>query len=257
MSNYDKLKAIIDEIDVLIQSHVTSSDPNFVTWETKTERLLKKIYGENSDEYSHFLNTYFVPMVCTLDTSDYDYIVACADGLKSTKAVFTAYLFDMEDEMVGSKMKDNLTNNTIDFSKVFIVHGHDEALKQSVARLIEKQGIGAIILNEQANGGKTIIEKFEEYSDVGAAICLFTSDDEGKENNGKNLNPRARQNVVFEAGYFMGKLGREKTIILAQNGVELPSDMQGIVYTDRENWKFKTLKELKAIGYEIDYERLE
>ena len=65
------------------------------------------------------------------------------------------------------------TMNVQDNNKIFIVHGHNEALKQEVARLVEKQGLEAIILSEQANRGKTIIEKFEEHSDVGAAICLL------------------------------------------------------------------------------------
>ena len=114
----------------------------------------------------------------------------------------------------------------------------------------------AIILSEQANKGKTIIEKFEENSDVSGAICLFTADDLGRAKAEKKNSFRARQNVVFEAGYFMGKLGRDKVVIIAENGLEIPSDMQGIVYTDKNNWKFDVLKELKAMGYPIDYNKL-
>jgi len=142
------------------------------------------------------------------------------------------------------------------FSKIFIVHGHDEALKQSVARLIEKQNIEAIILSEKANKGKTIIEKLEENSDVGCAICLFTPDDIGKANKETNYKLRARQNVVLETGYFMGKLGREFIVYLAKEGLELPSDLQGVVYTNRNNWKIDLLKELKEMGYNIDLNKL-
>lgn len=256
MSNYEKLKALYDEIDSLILSRVKSDDPRFETWQTKVERLLKKVYGKDSDEHIKFLNTSFSPMVYTMYDTDSDYIEACADGLKSTKSVFSVYLEEMADNSEEPSLPANIEENASDFSKVFIVHGHDEALKEAVARLVERQNIKAIILNEQANGGKTLIEKLEGYSDVGGAICLFTPDDEGKEKGALELSARARQNVVFEAGYFMGKLGRDKTVILSQGDVELPSDMQGIVYTNNEEWRYKMLKELKAMGYAIDFEQL-
>lgn len=98
-------------------------------------------------------------------------------------------------------------------SKVFIVHGHDEAMQAKAARFVEKLGFEAIILHEQANRGRTIIEKIESNTDVGFAIVLYTDDDIGNaKKDAKNglVNPRARQNVVFEHGYLMSKLGREK-----------------------------------------------
>ena len=142
------------------------------------------------------------------------------------------------------------------YDKVFIVHGHDGELKQSVARIIEKQGIEAIILSEQANKGRTIIEKLEDYSDVGGAICLFTADDLGRAKKDSSDNPRARQNVVLETGYFMGKLGRDHIVILADNGIGMPSDLLGIVYTDTQSWKIDLLKELRAMGYTVDFNKL-
>lgn len=136
------------------------------------------------------------------------------------------------------------------------MHGHDEALKQEVARLIEKQNIEAIILSEKANKGKTIIEKLEENSDVGCAICLFTPDDTGKANKETDYKARARQNVVLEAGFFMGKLGREHVVYIAKDGLEMPSDLQGVVYTNATNWQVNLLKELKEMGYKVDFNKL-
>ena len=86
---------------------------------------------------------------------------------------------------------------------------------------------------------------------------LFTADDLGKACNGGEEHYRARQNVVFEAGYFMAKLGRDHTIMLAAPNVESPSDLQGVVYTDASNWKFEVLKELKAMDYPIDYNKID
>lgn len=120
-------------------------------------------------------------------------------------------------------------------NKVFIVHGHDESAKQSAARFVEKFGLKAIILHEMTDGGKTIIEKVEESSGVAYAIILHTADDVGsgkaEHAAGGALRGRSRQNVVFEHGYFVGKLGRGHMTALLKGDVEIPSDLQGIVYT--------------------------
>jgi len=127
----------------------------------------------------------------------------------------------------------NTTPATSKTNKVFIVHGHDSATKESVARYIEKIGLDPIILHEQPNGGKTIIEKFEVYSDVGFAVILLTPDDVGcAKDNKANLKTRARQNVIMELGYFLGRLGRERVCALYKEGVEIPSDYQGVLYTE-------------------------
>ena len=139
--------------------------------------------------------------------------------------------------------------------RVFVVHGHNGEIKQAVARLLEKQGIQPIILHEQANQGSTIIEKIERNSEVGCAICLFTADDTGGTKGG-SLQVRARQNVVFESGYFIGRLGRENVIILADQDIEMPSDLQGVVYTSVHNWQISVLNDLRAMGFDVDYNKL-
>jgi predicted nucleotide-binding protein len=139
--------------------------------------------------------------------------------------------------------------------KIFIVHGHDNEVKESVARFLEKNGLVPVILHEQPNLGKTIIEKFETHSDVGFAIVLLTADDRGALVNGSELSPRARQNVVFEMGYFIGKIGRSRVAALYKSDLELPSDINGIIYIkidDAGAWKILLSKELKASGYGID-----
>ena len=120
---------------------------------------------------------------------------------------------------------------------------------------MDKQGIEPIILMEQPNQGRTIIEKFEDYSDVGTAICLFTADD-NVDGVGRTKQVRARQNVVLETGFFIGKLGRERVIILSNSDIEMPSDLSGVLYTSNGNWKFEVLKELKTMGYSIDLNKI-
>lgn len=143
----------------------------------------------------------------------------------------------------------------INKENIFIVHGHNNDILQSVARTIEKLGLKPIILHEQANAGRTIIEKFEGSSNVGFAIILLTDDDEGKAKTEIELKKRARQNVVLELGYFIAKLGRSNVLPLYSEGVELPSDIHGLLYVpiDKANsWKFALAKELKEAGYNID-----
>ena len=254
MTDYQKLKSLIDEIDVLISSDCDSSDTTFITWYDKAELFVCHMFGRDSLEYSKFLDI-------TYHETDYgklygysasiNQVAVCKKGLNIAKSLFLAFLEDIPE---ASGIHDQPTQ--FNSKKIFIVHGHDGELKHSVARIIEQQGIEAVILSEQANQGRTIIEKFEDYSDVGGAICLFTADDFGRSKKEDADQNRARQNVVFETGFFMGNLGRKRVVILADSGIEVPSDLSGVVYTSTANWQFDLLKELNAMGYSIDLNKL-
>jgi predicted nucleotide-binding protein len=143
--------------------------------------------------------------------------------------------------------------------KVFVVHGTDHGQKETIARFLEKLQLEPIILHEQPDHGKTIIEKFESHSqDVRCAVVLLTADDIG----GPRSDPvpkelRARQNVIFELGFFIGKLNRHRTIALLGSGVALPSDYQGIIYIklDNPDWRFLLVRELRAAGLTVDANR--
>lgn len=255
MTNYQKFKELYDEIESLEDWKMDAFSPAFKAWKSKTERFLINYFGKESYEVSHFNAVEFKFSMYAPGRTAADYFQKCQNGLEECKGVFETYLHEMENEE-QSPEKLLISKNARSFQKVFIVHGHDHALKQEVARIIEKQGIEAIILSEQANGGKTIIEKIEENSDVGAAICLFTGDDYGRAKDATSENLRARQNVVFEAGYFMGKLGRGNVILIASPDIEIPSDLQGVVYTNKDMWQTDVLRELKAIGYNVDFNKL-
>ena len=141
--------------------------------------------------------------------------------------------------------------------KVFIVHGHDSEAKLEAGRFIEKLGLEAIILHEQASEGMTIIEKIERYSnDADFALVLYTACDHGRGIHESKVKPknRARQNVVFEHGYLMAKLGRENICSLVKGDIETPNDISGVVYVPMDSnggWKNEVAKELKACGYAI------
>jgi predicted nucleotide-binding protein len=143
--------------------------------------------------------------------------------------------------------------------KIFIIHGRDAGgFRESVARFIEHVGLTPVILAEQASEGRTLIEKFEAKAlDVGYAIALLTPEDFAYV-AGSEPPPRpnrARQNVILELGYFMAMLGRARVVALQQEGVEVPSDILGVVYIPLDHggaWKTLLARELQAAGYDID-----
>lgn len=145
----------------------------------------------------------------------------------------------------------------IDTNKVFLVHGHDEAVKEKVARVLEKLGLEVVIISEKVNKGATIIEKIHQNTNVGYGIVLYTPCDEGRLCNELELHKRARQNVVFEHGYLMGKLGRDRVCALHVNEVEIPSDLSGILYIPMDSdWKIKLINEMNAVGFHLDKNNL-
>jgi len=151
------------------------------------------------------------------------------------------------------------TNRKFTSRKIFIVHGHDEAMREAVARVLSRFQVEPIILHEQPNMGATLIEKFERHADVGFALILLTPDDEGRTKGDKKLSQRARQNVILELGYFIGKLGRERVMVLRKGDIEIPSDIIGVVYEPLDGggaWRFKLGKELQAAGYDVDLNKL-
>jgi len=151
-------------------------------------------------------------------------------------------------------------NPSISGSKIFLVHGHDNGIKNEVARFLDSLELEPIILHEQSSSGDTIIEKIERYSNVGFGIVLYTPCDiGGVDKEPMNLNFRARQNVVFEHGYLIGKIGRNNVVALIKDSVEKPNDISGVVYESYDSngaWKTGIAKELKAAGYSIDFNKL-
>ncbi|MCL1123320.1 TIR domain-containing protein [Shewanella surugensis] len=168
--------------------------------------------------------------------------------------------YDKHEAVVIQNEPDNSKNKEKKSDKVFIVHGHNSDAKEKTARFVEKLGFEAIILHEQASKSRTIIEKIEDYSnETDFAIVLYTPDDVGNvktEVELGQLNTRARQNVVFEHGFLIGKLGRENVVPLVSGKVELPSDISGMVYISDQDWQIDIAKEMSAVGYKIDFNKL-
>ena len=146
-------------------------------------------------------------------------------------------------------------------NEIFIVHGHDEEMKQHVARTIASLELSPVILHEQPNHGRTIIEKFEANSDVGFAVVLLSPDDMAYPVSAdhESAKPQARPNVLLELGYFAGKIGRSRVFALKRGNADVPSDFSGVVYTQYDDagaWRLTLHKELRAAGYDVDANRL-
>lgn len=151
---------------------------------------------------------------------------------------------------------ENHKGNNPTKNEVFIVHGHDDLARLQVSAALQQlTGLVPVVLHEQRSGGKTVIEKLQEAATHAVcAVVLLTPDDFGGKVNGDS-SPRARQNVVFEFGYFAALLGRENVVALTQGGVEIPSDLNGVVYInmDTTDWKLKLATELRGIsGLTVD-----
>lgn len=167
-------------------------------------------------------------------------------------------LFDSQSITRDGRVESGLVSR-----EVFLVHGHDENMKQTVARTLDKLDFVPIILHEKPNQGRTIIEKFQEFANVSFAVVLISGDDLGysASDGRESARPRARQNVILELGYFLGLLGRERVVALFREteNLEMPSDYNGVIFLpcdEAGGWKVNLLKELVAAGFAVDANKL-
>lgn len=168
--------------------------------------------------------------------------------------------FPLKGVTVDSKTAHHEENNC-NKNEIFVVHGHDEGLVHQVARFIQNIDLIPVILHEKPDKGRTIIEKFEDHSDnCGFAVVLMTPDDIGSiKHQSSTPQPRARQNVIFELGFFVGKLGRQRVCALQKGDIELPTDYLGVLYKPIDPqgaWKMTLAREMKESGISIDLNKV-
>lgn len=224
------------------------SGPRFDTW-------MAEIHTFNSRHLSnHPLHDSIEKIYSTYkqDESSYDDMLGILRAIQADDEFFKNIAFSNDK---GETNPRNMSN------QVFIVHGHDDTAKIELARTLEILGFDAIILHEQASEGRTVIEKIEAKSDVAFGVVLYTECDLGraKEASIDEEQSRARQNVVFEHGYLIGKLGRSHVCALVKGNIELPGDISGVVYIPLDPqgaWKFDLVKEMKAAGLNVDANNL-
>lgn len=226
--NFDKLTAL-------------NLSDNELRLHTKNRMIVKNIYDFLSTAETQYSNT--VKSRTSNDLKTYDFISAFANPTATESS-----------EQISPS---NKTAGRSETSKpsIFIVHGRDAELKSEVAEFLEKIEINPIILHEQSSGTENAIEKIDQLSDtVGFGIVLYTPCDKGTLNEEpSDFKYRARQNVVFEHGYLLSKLGHKNVAALVKGDIELPDNSSGAVYINCSgDWKMRLIKELMKSGYEID-----
>jgi predicted nucleotide-binding protein len=231
------LKQFTALVDTAAQLTGKAADsPEFGAWKSDVAIALSRFYGPDSEEYARFKSIWFTPGMSYPGQPHSEWVEAYQRGLDEARLFLASRRADWEVQASPSRAT---TKTTVANPKnVFVVHGHDHGMKETVARFLSKLGLNPIILHEQADEGSTIIEKFEKHADVSFAIAIFSGDDLGvakKDISGsqpirESLRPRARQNVVFEFGYFTCALGRKNVRAIVEDGVETPSDYSGVLY---------------------------
>lgn len=235
--------------------------PKFKVWKGDTEEVIRSAFPDNERPLLRFKNIkyYHGDSWDPYDGMD-DPVQQYNAGLEEAVLLLKSFVKQVEEREPVEPSTAPKTEKSagLSGSDIFIVHGCDEGTKEAVARYVEKLGLKAVILHEQANQSRTIIEKFEDHSkDVSFAVVLCTPDDEGRSGQGGKLKPRARQNVILELGFFLGQLGRDRVCVLYGKGVEMPSDYDGVVYIPLDgDWKVQLAKEIKAAGISIDADKI-
>jgi hypothetical protein len=238
-------------------------DPRVVALSQALDRTLVHIFGAATLDYDRYKD--IIELGTVLYAGGETPIATQRKYLEEDKSKAIAVIsgiiagFQEDLEEFGSFASGEAPLPVVAPRKIFVVHGHDAAAKAEVARFVERLGFEAIILHERPNKGRALITKFrEEAAGVGFAVVLMSPDDLGKAEKAVDLNQRARQNVVFELGFFIGKLGPERVAALVKGDIELPSDYDGVVYIslDNEDWQTKLGVELQAAGFEFDWNKV-
>lgn len=224
----------------------------------ENEACYNKLFFSRLEEFNFGNREKFIQNQIALREDKIEFIKELKNAVYDSQELFERHVYKHISEFIEKCLKEEYSKNGISQkhhlgNRVFIIHGHDEEMKKSVQLFINRIGLDEVVLHEQANRGRTIISKLiEESNGACYAIALFSPDDIQEDGSS-----RARQNVVLELGYFIGLIGIERVRILKKGLVEIPSDLQGVIYENYDsngNWKIKLIKELEELGIEISKE---
>jgi predicted nucleotide-binding protein len=252
----DLLNRQIAAAETLLNAGTIPSD-EYSAWELVTRNLLEKAFGTNSPNVSSVRDVgKYGSFPMDADESWWEDHRRRSLTTQVSKLRGLVELLKTEVQLQDAGVP-TVGKAAVRGHRIFLVHGHDEVAVHETARFLEKLEQDVLILREQPNEGRTIIEKFEDYSDVGFAVVLLTADDRGGPAgcSFEDQLSRARQNVIFELGYFIGRLGRNRVCALYRPRVDIPSDYAGVLYIeldDRGAWKLELAKELKAASFPVD-----
>ena len=248
----------LELLDQRIAEANGGSPADFSLWQQRTEVVLRNVVGDASPLYSSFQDISYTLSMFSVRTPQSAWVEQQQSGVRQAIAILEAAKTEVE---LSGGLPEPAAGTHPSGSSVFIVHGHDDAKKHEVARFLRKlTGNEPVILHEQANGGRTIIEKFEEHAaDAGYAVVIATGDDLGRAVPDDALLPRARQNVIFELGFFFGILGRSRVALLYTEGLDRPSDIDGVVRIALDEggaWKMLLAREISGAGIGVVWSAL-
>lgn len=261
----DERIAELEAFDARTLRHGDS--PQLTQLVTAIKDTLDRCFGENTSVYQRFVGAselHWFPGFFSMDGSSIDYVGPTQNNIANAIVLLKEAQRTLREDLADHEHAATSENPVVVDNaqralsrRVFVVHGHDEGARETLARFLMQLGFDPIILHEQANRGGTVIEKIEAHGQVDFAVVLLTPDDEGCAKGG-TPEPRARQNVLLELGYFLGRLGRDKVCALKRGTVEIPNDFAGVVWEtmDANGWKQALGRELEAAGYEIDWNKV-
>jgi predicted nucleotide-binding protein len=257
-----KLRRRIEEIQRFGTDQVPHDDGQKESAEARVRNMICEIFGENSPQFRDNQHFEIHKGLLFAGASSTEHQKWFMDGIPPAVALLKGLISELEEqrEFAAPVATIPAAKPKVPSRRVFVVHGHDDAAKEAVARFLTALDFKPIILHERPNAGRTVIEKFEEYSDVEFAVVLLTPDDlaSSKATPGET-HERARQNVIFELGFFIGRLGRPKVCALVKGAVERPSDYDGVVYVKMDSgngWKMALAREMREAGLPVDAEKV-
>lgn len=243
-----------ERLQAVIDAAKDGNPDDFEGWKAEAGVVLRHAVGPDDPLVAQFGKARYGLSLVTERTTSADYAAARRRGVLQAVAKLQAAITQVN-LLEEAQSSDPLAGATR--TQIFIVHGHDDGLKETVARFLAKlTGNEPVILHEQVSAGDTIMEKLERFASTARyAVVLATPDDVGRAKDDVDLLPRARQNVILELGYFFAALGRSNVALLYKPGVERPGDTDGIVHIavdDAGAWKISLLKEIEAAGIDVD-----
>lgn len=254
------LRRRVDQLRVLEPIETRFDDQGVRNAQNDISNTILEIFGTHSPEYDQHKNHSLRYGPLRLNMTDDEFQEQFVDGHPKSMMMLEGLIARLEEKKVDHTPTTNAQKKPTGGNAVFLVHGHAEVWKDKIARFLQKLDLVPIILDEQPDRGRTIIQKFEDHAEeAGFAVVLLTGDDIGGEKGfpASDLKPRARQNVIYELGFFRGHLGARHVCALYEDGVELPSDLSGVLYKPLStDWELPLAKEIADAGLSVDLNKL-
>jgi predicted nucleotide-binding protein len=240
--------------------YTSSFTPEWIAWQIKVKSVIEKLFGKNSSQSQAIEDALAIP----IRGYGINKFKQCRSYIIG---VLQVAIETSKDDVFGELQSDSAIAPGKLSNKVFVVHGHDEVAKSDLEIILREIGLDPIVLHRKADQGQTIIEKFEKHADVGYALILLTPDEvsylkkyDACSDDERVKELRARPNVIFEFGYFVGRLGRSKVCCLYTGDVALPTDVSGMIYkpysANVKEVAYDIIKDLKASGYQLNMHKI-